>query len=72
MMKTKNAMVTLTNDFHGSSTRTHSGLVTASNVDRIRNTLCGIADCCCGDSLGTRGKQDATIQEMGDGSFYVR
>ena len=67
-----NAMITLTNDFHGSSTRTHSGLVTASNVDRIRNTLCGIADCCCAtSSLGTRGEQDATIEEMGNGSFHV-
>mgnify|MGYP003641208767 CR=1 FL=1 len=66
------ALITLTNDFHGTSTRTHSGRVSEPTARRIRNALCGSADCCCAtSSLGTRGEQDATIEEMGDGSFHV-
>ena len=64
------ALITLTNDFHATSARTHSGRVSEPTARRIRNALCGSADCCCAtSSLGTRGQQGVDIREIGNGQY---
>ncbi len=45
------AIITLTNDFHGSAVRVrvdHTGLLTPRQYKRADKVLCGISDCCCG------------------------
>ncbi len=45
------AIITLANDFHGSSVRVrvdHTGLITPRQYRRADKALCGMSDCCCG------------------------
>jgi len=49
--------ITLTNNFHATSTRTKLGHKTAIAVRAIKRRLCTSAGCTCSDDLGTRGDQ---------------
>ncbi len=67
---------TLTNDFHGTSTRIRVGadmIVSARTCRRAWRDLCGIDDCTCSGiaNMGTRGHQDGIadyehVSEDGD------
>ena len=64
-------MITLTNDWHGSTTRIRAkigDLLNEDQVKRIGKCLCSITDCGCSDDTGTRGDQDygLNIVEIGD------
>ncbi len=60
--------VTLTNNFHNSSTVVIATVLnhgphfeitlTRSQMDRSQRRLCGIAGCTCGGPAGIRGRQD--------------
>lgn len=63
------ARVTLTNDFHGTSTtlicetllHIHNEVTiypSVSQIKRAKKSLCGIDGCTCSDSAGTRGRQE--------------
>ncbi len=55
--------ITLTNDFHNTSVVLRPDgeeRLTVGQVQRARRTLCGIAGCTCGGSLGVRGYQWGT------------
>jgi hypothetical protein len=58
---TKTTTITLRNDFHNTSARVHSGPISARTANRVRRELCGMSDCSCSGTLGTRGPQDAEI-----------
>ena len=68
---------TLTNTFHGTEVtlvdRHATGVMTLTNaqIRRARQTLCGIAGCTCGGSLGERGPQSVDIDEQGDGNIQL-
>lgn len=52
--------ITLTNDFHGSSVAVRlsdNNHLSAAQVRKARRALCGYADCMCGGTAGTRGRQ---------------
>jgi len=57
--------VTLRNEFHGSEVTLRVNSMpcelSASQVRRARNTLCGISGCTCGGPLGERGPQDVRV-----------
>jgi len=56
MAKTKK--VVLANDLHNTEvTLRVRGELSKWQVKRARKALCGIAECCCSDDLGTRGPQ---------------
>lgn len=51
-------IITLTNDFHNTSVNLRANMgdtLSASQVRRARNSLCGNSDCTCSGDLGTRG-----------------
>jgi len=51
-------LIEISNDFHHTSSRVRVGRMSESNAKRVRNRLCGSAECCCSQSeLGTRGPQ---------------
>jgi len=50
-------MITISNDFHGTETRTRPGRKSARQMSDIKRRLCGIAGCCCGNDIGARGPQ---------------
>lgn len=53
-------MITLTNDFHSTeiTLRKKAGdSVSRSTYYRVRRALCGISDCTCSHSDGTRGSR---------------
>lgn len=50
-------LVTITNDFHNTSTRTKQGRKTHRQALALKRRLCGIKGCTCSDSVGARGKQ---------------
>jgi hypothetical protein len=56
-------MITLTNDFHGTTTRVRVSAdidvnaeveITERQARRAIRTLCGVSGCCCGGSRGGR------------------
>ncbi len=53
----KQSLVTLTNNFHATSSRVRTGKASPETVRRVRRELCGIAGCTCGDDIGVRGPQ---------------
>lgn len=61
-------MITLTNDFHGTKVVLvpQNGRLTARQVKRARNVLCGVADCRCGNDLGARGLQSVLVRMDAD------
>jgi hypothetical protein len=50
-------MITLSNDFHGTKTKTRSGRKSARQMSDLKRRLCGIAGCCCSNDIGARGPQ---------------
>ena len=57
-------MITLHNDFHGSSTRVDTDIsFSKRRISEIRNRLCGAKEYRCGDELGVCGPQDEFIPE---------
>lgn len=50
-------MITISNDFHRTATRTRAGRKSARQIADIKRRLCGIAGCCCGNDIGARGPQ---------------
>ena len=58
--------VTISNDFHGTSTKTSQGRKTESQMKAIKRRLCGVSGCTCSDDIGSRGHQP-----QGDGSRLV-
>lgn len=54
--------ITIRNDFHHTETTVRvpcaTRRLTRRQVQRVRRTLCGIADCRCGGVLGERGPQE--------------
>lgn len=64
-------MATLTNEFHGTSASVctdDGGYLTKRQVQRVRDKLCGSADCKCGETeLRTRGRQDVEIVPYASG-----
>lgn len=57
-------MITITNDFHNSSVTLRVNLgqwLSKSQIQRARNTLCGISGCTCGGNLSERGRQAVEI-----------
>ena len=47
----------IVNQFHGTETRVRAGLgeqVSLRTARRVQKALCGMEDCCCGDSAGAR------------------
>jgi hypothetical protein len=77
--------ITYSNDFHGTSTtvRVHDNgtgryYLSARQVKRARNALCGIVGCTCGGVLGERGTNhgDGTpcqwpVEDLGDGTAMI-
>jgi len=61
------ALFTLRNDFHNTEVRVRAIAVdgwitlTPSQAERARKALCGIKECTCSGSAGTRGPQDIRI-----------
>lgn len=58
---------TLTNSFHRTDLRAvvpENGWLTASQVRRVRRTLCGVAGCTCGDDLSMRGRQEWAVADV--------
>jgi len=63
-------MITLTNNYHNTSVNLRASVgdyLTQSQISRARRELCGMSDCECCSSLGTRGQQSVTIE-----SGYIR
>lgn len=50
-------MVTISNDFHGTSTRTKPGRKTEKQMKALKRRLCGVAGCKCSDDIWSRGPQ---------------
>ena len=58
MMKTTQKTTRIVNQLHGTETRVRAVLgerVSPATARRVQKALCGMADCCCGDSSGARG-----------------
>lgn len=50
-------LVTILNDFHGTSTRTCVGSKNSGQLRAIKRRLCGVKGCTCSNELGARGPQ---------------
>lgn len=50
-------LVTISNDFHNTSTRTKQGRKTHLQALAVKRRLCGVKGCTCSGSVGERGKQ---------------
>lgn len=63
-------MKTLYNDFHNTEVRLRIKQLPATlspgQFSRARRTLCGMADCTCGDTVSARGSQDVRITPTQD------
>lgn len=67
-------VITLTNDFHNtevnliieSTTGDAIGTLSASQILRARRELCGSSDCMCSGDVGTRGRQDYSVEPIFD------
>lgn len=70
-------MITLTNDFHDTETKIQirrGNYLSPRRCRDIRNRLCGISGCACGDDLGRCGPQTENaqfIQPSGWDGHYV-
>jgi len=63
-------MITLTNNYHNTSVSLRADVgdyLTQSQISRARRELCGMSDCECSSSIGTRGHQSVSIE-----SGYIR
>lgn len=63
-------MLTILNDFHNTTAQVRPGLdgiLSASQVLRVRRKLCGVSECRCGGTLGERGPRAVEIEPLGDG-----
>lgn len=68
-------MITLTNDFHGTSVNLRpdgAGQLSVSQVARARRTLCGVKGCTCGGDLGERGPGNPSVCVYPDGHADVQ
>ncbi len=58
-------IVTLTNDFHSTSVRLRvpglPHMLSTRQIARVQRELCGMADCMCSGTLGTRGRQEVGL-----------
>lgn len=67
--------IELTNEFHGSRAVARpdaDGILSEDQVRRIRQTLCGIGTCTCGQTeLRTRGRQSVEIVPLSDGRVQL-
>ena len=63
-------MITLTNNFHGTSVnlRPRNGRLSPAQMRRARKVLCGLSECQCG---GIRGPQEFEIDREPDGGAKV-
>ena len=65
----------LANNFHHTTARVRVGLgnteLSANQVRRLRNKLCGMSGCTCGGVLGQRGPQPLAIVEYAPGKVVV-
>jgi hypothetical protein len=64
--------ITLTNDFHNSkivlrASKADPMRISECQRQRAKRKLCGISDCLCSGPLGTRGKQEVSLE-----AIYVR
>ena len=68
--------VTLRNNFHNTECRVRpdaNGVLSPSQVKRVRRALCGIKDCTCGHGpCSTRGPQDVEIDYHGSRTAIIR
>jgi hypothetical protein len=67
-------MFTITNDFHGTSANVKAEIgdeISKSVRNRVRRTLCGIYDCCCGHADGSRNSRYSIEQVCGDGTLRL-
>lgn len=67
--------ITLRNNFHNTEVKLRInkvycggavGKLSAHQIKRARNILCGIQGCTCGDELGCRGPQDYYVEVVYD------
>lgn len=70
-------LATIRNDFHNTEVAVRvpdDGVLSPSQVRRVRSKLCGMPDCKCGGVLGERGRQDVEVVyiEGPDGKGIVR
>ena len=63
-------MITLTNNFHGTSVnlRPRNGRLSPAQMRRARKVLCGLSECKCG---GIRGPQEYDVEGDGEGGAIV-
>jgi len=62
--------ITIYNDFHSTEATLHvkdDNFISASQVKRAKNKLCGISGCTCSDDIGQRGPQEHDIAFHLDG-----
>lgn len=67
--------ITIYNSFHGTAANVRladTNVLSASQVRRVRRSLCGIASCTCGGNLSERGTQDGfDVEPNSDGSVQI-
>lgn len=68
------SVITLKNDFHGTSRKVKvvNNLISNDYAKRIKNDLCGISDCQCSNGLGVRGKQVVEIDQSISGWYITK
>ena len=60
--------VTIRNDFHRTSATVLAGKVLSqATINRVRRTLCGMADCSCGGDISERGPQECELDYTREG-----
>jgi len=68
-------MITLTNNFHGTSANIRAAIgdeLTASQIKRAKRELCGIHGCTCSGPAGARGKQSGlSLEQIDEGRVLV-
>ena len=71
--------ICLTNDFHNTEVslmarrtpRPELYEITAAQVEKARQTLCGIDGCSCGGFAGERGAQAFIVEGRGGGGAWI-
>ena len=68
------ATYVIRNDFHGTKASVRvgaDGKLSKGQVRRVRKALCGIDGCMCGGNLSQRGRQNVSIEIIGDGDLVL-
>jgi hypothetical protein len=67
--------VTLRNDFHNTEINVNvtdpKGYLSVAQTRRVKDALCGITDCCCGDVRGPQGDDglvEVTRERLANGN----